>query len=283
MGVMMNQQTEREATYADFPCLECDAPVGSECVTGCTGEQRAEAAEWAGKSITVRELANRLPGHAARFLRYTNDAMPYWQQSWLQLGWGDIVSVTAQPWGAAGRIEWSYPGEPTHLELPECAWGDYVGGTCERSNWRVLKDTPWAMEVYSSHDGHSLVMPLEIRIPLSFADQMVKLASEYPIIDDDDHSTLEGELADEMWDSFAYADLRRQVEDDTPEAGEKFGDVPEHVMRAWFYEFISKRPEPYHCEDAVSASFPDFDVVAHDIALRLMSGEEVPAESTPEV
>ncbi len=258
----------RPAVPTDFYCENCEALPGADCAETCEGTARAERAEWTGESMTVRLWATQV-GVRPVFLQHTGDGV-HWQEGWFRLGWSDIVSVSADERGF-----WAYPGPPTHVQVPCTTWGDYVGSAVERSNHRSIlteygtgDDMLIVKDVRGDYSSHSLVMALDDRIPASLAEQLTKLADEYPLWDEDDHSQLEMELESEMWDAYVYADLRREMPDNLTDA---FDETPESTLADWFWEWNSSFGETY-CEDAVSASWGNFDKACEVIASRLRGG-----------
>lgn len=101
----------------------------------------------------------------------------------------------------------------TLVQIPHTVWGDYVGDSYNRANHRAILDNyaDDVIRVEWPHSTEGLALRLDGTIPSGLADEIRGL-SEYPLICDDTHSTLELELELEDWDSYARDDLRLDVE-----------------------------------------------------------------------
>jgi hypothetical protein len=122
------------------------------------------------------------------------------------------------------------------IGVPVTLWGDYCGSDLGRSNSRSLvRDYP---------------------------DLFVTVHDEYPLYDEDDHSALELELADEAWDAWVRFDLGRSLSD----AGVDVDAISDDELRERFYAFVSDTPQPYYCESADSVVFPYWDDVVAALA-----------------
>ena len=94
------------------------------------------------------------------------------------------------------------------ITIPHTSWSDYVGTTAERSNYRVLL-TEWQWPgVYpcsGGYGGHSLMVNVCEMIDWT-EEQVIEFAdwvrTDYPLVDDQDHSALEQEMKDDEWPEF---------------------------------------------------------------------------------
>ncbi len=99
------------------------------------------------------------------------------------------------------------------LTIIEGALGsDYSGNLVEISNARVLKrEFPWLVEIYGGY-GTSGVAYLGKRENQSDAlIEMIDALSDYPLADEDDHSTLEMETAEQAWEDDGRREWKRAL------------------------------------------------------------------------
>jgi hypothetical protein len=178
--------------------------------------------------------------------------------------------------------------KPTHLVIDFTAWGDYSGDSCNRSNQRsLLRDFPRSVTMITGGFGYSALVVSLRSVNEGLFDALSGLA-DYPLYDEEDHSALEMECADEAWEQFAKSDLRRDLENraagrDTRRAWERerkpmipspFTGVPEFLteylndqddangldrLREWFYESLQDMSGYPYLETADSIVFPDWD------------------------
>jgi hypothetical protein len=126
----------------------------------------------------------------------------------------------------AGGDSWPY-GEweedsdsPTHIIVPYTGYSDYSGGGVERSNNRALReDYPATFtEATGGYGTSELLLSLDWRHPNGddFTEGLVEALNglaDYALYDEQDHSMLEMEVADEAWDQFLSMDVPRQLQD----------------------------------------------------------------------
>lgn len=159
-------------------------------------------------------------------------------------------------------------------------WGDYVGSDRNRSNCRSLeRDYPETfVSVRDAMGAEWLALPVSSLLAMEGDDAeslcrlLSGLADEYPLYDEEDHSVLEMELADEAWDAWVRFDLTRELrdslnsdEDDT--RGDRIVDaIGEEDLQERFYAAASDSPQPYYCETADSVVFPYWDDVVATLA-----------------
>lgn len=172
-------------------------------------------------------------------------------------------------------------GEATHVVIAYTVWSDYSGSTVERSNERsLLADYPQTfIRVYGGHGTSGLMLPVD-RPADWFADDedhgaerwqgllddLHKLA-DYPVYDDEDHSALETELADEAWDAY----LRDDVIRDLDRAGVPWEAIDTDRLREQFYKITYEADYGPEAESAVSVVFPFYDATIATMA-REMGG-----------
>ena len=170
-----------------------------------------------------------------------------------------------EPKPGGGRYEWHYrhkaePGEslshgnlhpikgepPAGLSgclylVPEYLLGsDYSGSTVEIANLRAFMaeygDAPGVHEIYGGHGTRGAAIRLD-----ALTDEMAeRLAamSDYPLLDEEELSRVEMELADEAWESWAEWESRRGLE-------KAWGvDIDGRIPRDWF-ERLAERTNTY--------------------------------------
>jgi hypothetical protein len=136
------------------------------------------------------------------------------------LGYRDQGSYTGKfPKDPADEHVWFFPAYTSY--------GDYSNTTLvEKSNYRVLLAAceaadqdedevpddcrPFFVTLSSGHDSNSIAVHIE-RTPDSIV-EMLEGLSNYPVLDDSDHSELEQEAQEEAWNDWARDDYRRELE-----------------------------------------------------------------------
>lgn len=149
--------------------------------------------------------------------------------------------------------------KPDLYEFPLTVWGDYVGSSVERSNYRsLIRDFPLVfIPCGYGYNGNSLF----IRADYAGIDAQdlftigEELIHSYPAYDEEDVSFLEMELADEAWSAYMYADLSRDLRN----ANVDIDRIPEDELRDHFYEETMNGDESPYCESADSVVFPAYE------------------------
>lgn len=94
---------------------------------------------------------------------------------------------------------------------------DYSGSDVEASNYRVLceaRDIDHLVQIYGSHGYKALAYDATLG-PVPSCEQLCEILESleaYPLVDEDDHSELEGDLEMEAWESHGLSDFRRALE-----------------------------------------------------------------------
>lgn len=155
-----------------------------------------------------------------------------------------------------------YETEFTHYEVPVTVWGDYVGSTVQRSNWRsLMRDYPDTFcDIYGGYFSHYLAIPKD-DVTEDLMDIFEKLEEFYPLYDEEDHSALEYELAEEAWDQWLKADVLRDLDG----FDVVVNDSEIETVQQLFYELTYMQDYGPECEDATSAHFPFYDQVIDTI------------------
>ena len=153
----------------------------------------------------------------------------------------------------------------------DCSWpGGYSAPSIYRSNARVFRDTyATALELA---DGDADGISLDIRyITPEMLDDLDSLES-YPLLDEEDHGSLELELQDEAWESWAASDWRRLVErrleDALPDDSETDADtildnVPDlDTKLATLFHACAEQANEYWQEESAGEQWINLDRVA---------------------
>lgn len=164
----------------------------------------------------------------------------------------------------------------THILVPYTSYSDYSGSTVEASNHRsLLRDyADTFVDVHGGYDTRALLLPVDWTPPGDGSDGLLdalESLSDYPLYDEEDHSALEDELAQDAWEQYLSYDVNSALDD---------SDVPDEILdatdgdtlRELFYEITYEQPHGPECEDAVSAYFPFFDDTVAEIARQLNAG-----------
>jgi hypothetical protein len=177
--------------------------------------------------------------------------------------------------GETGHMgyEWKEcrPGETADVvEVPYTCWGDYVGSTVERSNFRSLVEEypDTFIEVYGGYDSHVLYLPTfkltrEIK-------ELVNALFDYPLVNDEDHSMLEIDLAWEAWDDWLRYDLFSDLVEYEGLDPDEWTNEEVEFVRERYYAIAMENTGPV-CEDAVSAYFPNHDETTETLAVELQT------------
>lgn len=102
----------------------------------------------------------------------------------------------------------------TLLWVPDrCQSGDYGGAVHYRSNANVLLSdfsSPECRELYGSHGSHGVAID-----PRYCSDELlenIESLESYPVLSEDDLSSLEMELQNEAWENWARSDFSKRLE-----------------------------------------------------------------------
>jgi hypothetical protein len=153
-----------------------------------------------------------------------------------------------------------------YIEIPDTAWGDYVGSTWARSNARsIRRDYPDdVVTVTGHHSFETLLVPAEAQIPARLF-EAIEARAESAFYDEDDWSALEHELEQEQWDDTGRSDFRSEIrelaqrvdsDDDVAEL-----DSDEYVNEL-FYEAWSNCEVQWVAETATGGAWHGFDRAA---------------------
>lgn len=159
--------------------------------------------------------------------------------------------------------------EPTHLSVEGTTWGDYCGGMVQRSNWEALqRDYPGIFIDMTAHPGaHTLVLPLDVEVDEDLLDILVKIRDEYPLYDEEHHSALEMQLAEEAWEQYLGSDTISDLQ----KAGlhENLHNLDADSIRERYYELTGDQPSYPYGETADSVVFPHHNDVVKTLVAEL--------------
>lgn len=127
----------------------------------------------------------------------------------------------------------------------DTSWpGGYDAPSIYRSNARVFRDE-FKRELEDA-DGDSDGIALDLRYVTDEIIEAIEGLENYPLLDEDDHSSLELELQDEAWKSWAERDWRGHVEKALQEY------APEDADAYWADEILDRVPD---CADKLRKLF----------------------------
>ena len=160
-------------------------------------------------------------------------------------------------------------GEPADLYvLGFLWWGDYIGDAIARSNHRALvRDYPHTfVGLYDTFDAFGLTLPPDFADP-DLTDVLERLG-DYPLYDEDDHTALTLEPADQAWDGWLRFDVPALLSEHHGLDPATTGVTDEQPRQA-FHHLHSDRFADEYAETAVTAAFPHLDQAIALLAGRL--------------
>jgi len=149
--------------------------------------------------------------------------------------------------------------------VPYTTYSDYSGSTVERSNCRSFLEmfnqdedqySGKIWEVYGGYGTRGVVILKSLFDENEEIQEVFENLDDYPLLDEDDWSTLEIEIQDESWEDWIKFDLIRLLEKDNL-INE---DYDEEKIQDQFYKIINEKDLYFIHEDAVSA-YIDLDEV----------------------
>ena len=157
------------------------------------------------------------------------------------------------------------PADARYVEIPQTAWGDYVGASWTRSNARsIRRDYPDdVVTVAGDHSFETLVVPADAVIPARLFEAIVARVDS-AFYDESDWSQLEYDLEQEQWEDSGRDQFRDEIrdlarhddeDDDVPELDDAFVDeLFRDQWRNGAVEFV--------CETATGGVWHGFDRAA---------------------
>lgn len=183
---------------------------------------------------------------------------------------------------------------PEYFEVPVTLWGDYCGDGCGRSNHRsLLRDYPETfVNVSGGFYSYNLMIPVATLASMDDPEEMVNLFTglrdEYPLYDEEDHSALESEIAEQAWDAYLKYDLPRDLRDalaslladdaDGPvnELADEIVDaIDDADLRERYFAAVWEGNEYPYLESADSVVFPGYAEIVAELAYHYASTSEM--------
>lgn len=154
------------------------------------------------------------------------------------------------------------------VEVPYTVWGDYVGSSVERSNYRsLLRDYPDVfIDISGGYWSHVLYIRPRTMLQTDGLFESITALFDYPLYDEEDHSELEMTEAWEAWDGWVKFDLGRAL------ATEYDLDVDNWTEEEWdfikqrFYAISGDENGYPYMEDATNVVFPHFEETTETLA-----------------
>lgn len=144
----------------------------------------------------------------------------------------DCNLITASEYGETRTIyrDYYYP----IILIPNCGYGDYLGGSTQRSNSRVMLDKygnlPGITRIIGVHGAYEIALnPLILResnkeLLEKLIEDLAYLSSDDGCLDDDDLSAFESEQESEDWENYGKSDFLREISN---QLGSDFSDLLE--------------------------------------------------------
>jgi len=143
-----------------------------------------------------------------------------------------------------------------YFYVPYASGSDYSGSTVEKANAKCIEDSygehDWVHPVYGGHGTYAVAIGVTglLGCDEDTFDELCETLEgldDYPLIDEDAHSALEMESADEAWDSWVADDFVRALEKEF--SGEADFDFPTgSALRAFFEEKRENANTYWECE-----------------------------------
>ena len=148
-------------------------------------------------------------------------------------------------------------------EVPVTLWGDYCGSSVERSNYRsLLRDYPELfIEVYGDFYSKRLYIPAD-KMDDEMREMLVGLEEQYPLYDEEDHSSLEMDCAWEAWDLYLKDEFSSM---ETELHWEDWTDKDWEFVQQRYYDLTYDQSGCPYMESADSVVFPDHDKVTEEL------------------
>jgi len=156
-----------------------------------------------------------------------------------------------------------------YFYVPYASGSDYSGSTVEKANAKCIEDSygehDWVHPVYGGYGTYAVAIGVTglLGCDEDTFDELCETLEgldDYPLIDEEVHSALEMESADEAWDSWVSGDFVRALEKEfSDQADFEWPDGP--ALRAFFEEKCEDANTYWECEGAG----PDMYVRIEDV------------------
>jgi len=163
----------------------------------------------------------------------------------------------------------------------DCSWpGGYEASSLHRSNNRIFKEE-FSKELLLA-DGDAEGLSLDIRFVSDEMLETIESLEGYPLLSDDDHSSLEHELQEEAWSDWAESDFSRALEKRLSadlEDEERAEEVIESLSADSLYSLfsaLSERASIYWQEESYHGQWIDCERVADELSEEELSSLAAP-------
>jgi hypothetical protein len=168
----------------------------------------------------------------------------------------------------------------------DCSWpGGYDASSLHRSNNRTFSDN-YAKELLLA-DGDADGLSLDVRFITEEMLADIESLESYPLLSEDDHSSLEMDDQAEAWESWAQRDFSTALEkrlslvlDDDDKAEETIENLSPQSLFSLFYALSDKAGE-YWQEEQCSGWWIDCEKVAEELSEEELSSLAAPLPGSP--
>ena len=189
-----------------------------DAINGCNGRWIVDTRAIEGNySFALRDLKDNWP---------TTDGTYYGEAdanetNGFRCGTPESAAAYCASTGWQAKLLWC----STYLN-DDCSWpGGYDAPSTYRSNARVFRDE-FSKELAAGADGDADGLSLDIRYVTDEILETLAALESYPLISEDDHSSLQFDLQEEAWENWAQSDWRNAVEkalkEYTPETADDY-------------------------------------------------------------
>jgi hypothetical protein len=251
-----------------------------ERLSGCDGRWIVDCRELEGSySYALRSLSEQWPFESSDPISGTLSR--YWHSL---DGVPNLYKLSspedAAQYCAATRWQCKLLFSPALLDA-DCSWpGGYEASSLHRSNNRTFQDS-YAKELLLA-DGDADGLSLDVRYVSEEMLSEIESLENYPLLSEDDHSSLELELQEEAWADWAERDFSRALEkrlSSVLENDERAEEIVESLSPDSLYSLFSALSESaniYWEEQSCYGQWIDCERVAEEL-----SDEELSSLATP--
>jgi hypothetical protein len=253
-------------------------------LSGCNGRWIVDCRELEGSySYALRSLSEQWPYESSDAL--SGDLSGTVSRYWHSLdGVPNLYKLSspedAAQYCAATRWRCKLLFSPALLDA-DCSWpGGYEASSLHRSNNRTFRDT-FSKELLLA-DGDADGLSLDVRYVTEEMLSEIESLENYPLLSEDDHSSLELELQEEAWADWAERDFSRALEkrlSSVLENDERAEEIVESLSPDSLYSLFSALSDStsiYWQEESGNGQWIDCERVAAEL-----SEEEISSLSAP--
>jgi hypothetical protein len=255
-------------------------------LSGCNGRWIVDCRELEGSySYALRSLSEQWPFESPDALSARTAPFYSLSRYWHSLdGVPNLYKLSspedAAQYCAATRWRCKLLFSPALLDA-DCSWpGGYEASSLHRSNHRTFRDT-FSEELLLA-DGDADGLSLDIRFITEEMLSEIESLENYPLLSEDDHSSLELELQEEAWTDWAERDFSRALEQrlsSVLENDERAEEIVESLSPDSLYSLFSALSDSasiYWQEESGYGQWIDCERVAAEL-----SEEEISSLSAP--